>query len=397
MADTAASPSIPPSTTALILDSSPPNEPPPPYPSRERRRMLRAGRRRRTVGGDSDHHLQAPSASSEPEYEFLHGQPSGPGSSPFPLSDAEHEATETTPLLLPSNSPRLPPGGISGRQRTLSLTSTIHSVASIAPSFAHTVLSAFHPERDCDLDPDVGHECQQGPDSDGHDYLDSPLPRHPHDEHSRLFAAELANTRVGRRAASTGRWRRYFRPMTRRAYYSALFHLLLLNFPYALVAWVYLFVFTLTGTTTLMALPLGAVLCFLDLLGARTFARGELSLQTTFHGPLAFPVPYPPHPIFTRTHIPTAAELEAGLGPSKERSFYRNAYSMFTDSTSYQALFYFLVIKPGITVLLTLILMLLVPVSFALILPAPAMLRLVRRLGIWQANIAVEGLYYTVR
>lgn len=32
------------------------------------------------------------------------------------------------------------------------------------------------------------------------------------------------------------------------------------------------------GTTLLMALPLGAGLCFLDLLGARVFARGEVSL-----------------------------------------------------------------------------------------------------------------------
>lgn len=35
-----------------------------------------------------------------------------------------------------------------------------------------------------------------------------------------------------------------------------------------------------TGTTTLMALPLGAVLCFLDLLGARVLARGEASLAS---------------------------------------------------------------------------------------------------------------------
>lgn len=65
----------------------------------------------------------------------------------------------------------------------------------------------------------------------------------------------------------------------------------------------------------------------------------------------------------------------------------------FTDPTSYQALFYFLVIKPGITILLSLLLIVLVPVAFVLILPAPAMLRLVRRLGIWQANVAVDGLY----
>ena len=69
----------------------------------------------------------------------------------------------------------------------------------------------------------------------------------------------------------------------------------------------------------------------------------------------------------------------------------------FTDPTSYQALFYFLVIKPGITIVVSLLLIILVPISFVTVLPAPAVLRLVRRLGIWQANIAVEGLCLAVR
>jgi hypothetical protein len=145
-----------------------------------------------------------------------------------------------------------------------------------------------------------------------------------------------------------------------------------------------------------MALPLGAGLCLLDLLGARVFARGELALQAKFHSPLFFAVPNPPLPIFTRTRLPTSSELEDGMAlrPVKERSFYKNAYALFTDPTSYTPLFYFLVLKPVLTVLLWLFLVCLVPVSFALIFPAPAMLRLVRRLGVWQANIAVEGLCY---
>ena len=49
------------------------------------------------------------------------------------------------------------------------------------------------------------------------------------------------------------------------------------------------------------------------------------------------------------------------------------------------------------TLLLLLALVVVVPLSFALVVPVPAMLRLVRRLGIWQANIAVEGLCYAVR
>ena len=149
-----------------------------------------------------------------------------------------------------------------------------------------------------------------------------------------------------------------------------------------------------------MALPLGAVLCFIDLFGARILARGELALQTAFHGPLSYPLPHPPLPIFTRTRPPTPAQIEAGVPASaavKETSFYRNAYAMFTDATSYQALFYFLVIKPGVTVLMFLFFLGLVPVAAALVLPFPAVLRLARRMGIWQANVAVEGLYFAAR
>jgi hypothetical protein len=95
--------------------------------------------------------------------------------------------------------------------------------------------------------------------------------------------------------------------------------------------------------------------------------------------------------------MPTPAELEEGIGPREEHSFYRNAYAMFTDPTSHQALFYFLVIKPGITIFLSLLVVTLVPISIVLVIPAPAMLRLIRRLGIWQANVAVDGLYYVGR
>jgi len=66
----------------------------------------------------------------------------------------------------------------------------------------------------------------------------------------------------------------------------------------------------------------------------------------------------------------------------------------FTDPTSYQAVFYFLVIKPAITLLITLGLLALGVPLLILIIPAPAILRAVRKIGIWQANIAMEGLYY---
>jgi hypothetical protein len=43
---------------------------------------------------------------------------------------------------------------------------------------------------------------------------------------------------------SSAAMKRYFRPLSRKSYYTALFHLLVINFPYALAAWVYLFIFT---------------------------------------------------------------------------------------------------------------------------------------------------------
>lgn len=122
--------------------------------------------------------------------------------------------------------------------------------------------------------------------------------------------------------------------------------------------------------------------------------------------------PYPPRPIFYRLQH-ASFDVESEASAEYDSSFYRNAYAMvskrqlhstknntvpqFTDATTYQSLFYFLVIKPGITLLLGISLIVLVPVSFVFVLPAPAMLRITRRLGIWQANVAVEGLYFAVR
>ncbi|KAI9508032.1 hypothetical protein F5148DRAFT_33756 [Russula earlei] len=337
-----------PPVAILSVEHAPsvPNEPPPPYPSRDRRHR----RRRPTV--------EISSAESD-DLAF-------PGSAAhaYPYPD------ETAPLLGVSSP-------ITRRARTMSLSSS----ASISPSLAQTVVSAFRIDLDSDVDDDP-EDASHRPPANGHPTLpdDQPL-AHP--------SAITRRRPRGFRA----RLRKYFRPVRRLAYWSALLHLLVFNFPYALLAWIYLFVFTLLGTVLLVALPLGAVLCFFDLLGARALARGEVALQSTFHGPLAYPLEGHVYPIFTRLRRATPEEVEAGLGSRHERSFYRNSFSMFTDPTSYQALFYFLVIKPGITILLSLLLVVLVPVSLLLIVPAPVMLRLVRRLGIWQANVAVEGLY----
>ncbi|KAI0644721.1 hypothetical protein C8Q79DRAFT_1112059 [Trametes meyenii] len=411
-----------PTAPALVLSATPPSDPPPPYPSGRRTRQARTGRRRRTVLDSSEHsYLQAPSD----EYDGSLGPLSVHCAAAADGQDgADADATETTPLLSP-----LAGAGPVRRRRTLSLTSTLRSSASFAPSFAQTVFSAFHPERDSDIDPDCREEDGAGAGVGGvggggeelEPELESPLGRE-YDPQQRAFAAELSGyaQRTAQRHQQQqqqqqlsfgARWRRYFRPLGRRAYYAALFHLVVVNFPYALVSWVFLFVFTLVGTCTLMALPLGAVLCFVDLLGARVLARGELALQTRYHAPLAHALPWPPLPIFTRTRAPTAAQLEAGAGagpagvdvpvrvpvPVPEGSFYRNAYALFTDATSYQALFYFLVLKPGVTVLMFLLFVGLVPLAAVLVVPLPAVLRLARRMGIWQANVAVEGLYFAAR
>ncbi|KAH9027480.1 hypothetical protein EDB83DRAFT_1913636 [Lactarius deliciosus] len=324
----------------ILSDSTlvPPNDPPPPYPSRDRRHR----RRRPTV--------ELSNTDSE-DVLFPHTHPD-----------------ETTPLLSVSSPTRRP--------RTMSLSSG----ASVSPSLAQTVVSAFRIDLDSDVEDDTEETRNNTPHADAA----------PPDNH---LPTTSAITRRRARGDRSRWWRLYFRPMGRSAYWSALLHLLVFNFFYALFAWIYLFVFTLLGTILLVALPLGAVLCFFDLLGARALARGEIALQSTFHGPLAYSLHDHEYPIFTRLRMPTSEEVEAGLRIRNERSFYRNSFSMFTDPTSYQALFYFLVIKPGITILLTLLVLIVVPISLVLVVPAPAMLRLVRRLGIWQANVAVDGLY----
>ncbi|KAF9000496.1 hypothetical protein BDQ17DRAFT_1400536 [Cyathus striatus] len=338
------------------------HDPPPPYPSRERRR------RRLTVSRTG-----ASASEDAPPHAAL----------PQPWATYEdEEATETTPFLSPGSSRRTQTR--TGRPRSYSHTSTL----SAAPSLARTVLSLFDTAADTKPVPTTITKTRAGT------VLHLMMDKHP----CPPSAYEMPTKTIYQSILSLSSWRRYFRPLVRMPYYRALFHLLVLNFPYALVAWVYLFVFTVTGTTLLVALPLGALLCFFNLLGARAFARGELALQTTFHTPLSYPPSTPPRPIFTRLREPTAAELENGIrGLVWERSFYKNSWAMFTDPTSYQSLFYFLVIKPAITIIFSLLLLVFVVPAMVLILPAPAALRATRRLGRWQGNVAVEGLYLAVR
>ncbi|KZT42535.1 hypothetical protein SISSUDRAFT_1058615 [Sistotremastrum suecicum HHB10207 ss-3] len=241
--------------------------------------------------------------------------------------------TETAPLL-------------TSRRRTISH-SSLHSTHSIA----HTIFTFFHAEN--------GH----------------------------------ADMVVSETLSRKQRAIRYFRPLRKRMYYAALFHLLIINFPYALFVWIYLFAATITGTATLITLPLGAVFCWLNLLGGRFFALTEISLQCRFHGPLSIQPPTPPHPLFKRL-VPSAARDLEGQDDVVyvEQSFLRNSYDMFTDPVSYQNLFYFLVVKPALTLLIFVGLLVIVPPAFILVIPAPAVLRLVRKIGIFQANVALDGL-----
>ncbi|KAF8149373.1 hypothetical protein B0H34DRAFT_667610 [Crassisporium funariophilum] len=345
-------------------------DPPPPYPSRERHSRTARSNHGHHGRLQTSHHTPTSSGNNDEEHEARMAS----------YTDDQDVGAENTPFLASRTShARHGHHGVTGRPRSHSHTST----TSVAPSLAHTVLSLFQTEEEVYL-------------SDG---IEDMQFTSSGDENGNMLLSQRHGPGLFSRAA----WRRYFRPMTRQTYYGPLVHLLVINLPYALAAWVYLFVFTVTGTTLLVALPLGAVLCFFNLLGARAFSRGELALQTRFHSSLAHPPPYPPRPIFTRYREPTTSELESSspqqtrTGLVREKSFYKNSYAMFTDPTSYQALFYFLVIKPAITLLISLGLIIFGLPLILLILPAPAVLRAVRKIGIWQANVAVEGLYLAVR
>ncbi|KEP54574.1 putative transmembrane protein [Rhizoctonia solani 123E] len=192
---------------------------------------------------------------------------------------------------------------------------------------------------------------------------------------------------------------RYFVPLGRRVYWRSLAHLAVINFPFALAAWILLFCGVVLGTTLLITLPFGVVFWFLTLFLSRSFARAELHLQSKFHRPLRVAPPDPPRPIFYRSRPPEDIErvlvesgTEVDVDPTIETSFLKNSYSMFMDPSSFQPIFYFLVIKASITLVVTPLVLALAPVCIILVLPAPAMLRVVRRVGAWQANLAIEAL-----
>ena len=185
-----------------------PNDPPPPYPSRDRRQR----RRRPTVelsSADSDDFSFPTSPHHTPHHHHHYHHPS-------------HHPDETTPLL-----------GVSSPTRRPRATS-LSSATSLSPSLAQTVVSAFCIDLDLDAE-DAEETSSHGPPA-----MMGTLP----DDHLPHATGVVRRRARGWRA----RWRHYFRPIGRRAYWSALLHLLVFNFPYALLAWVYLFVFTLVST-----------------------------------------------------------------------------------------------------------------------------------------------------
>jgi hypothetical protein len=183
-----------------LIDPAHPSisDPPPPYPSPGRRTNARSTRHPRRSRRATQHSQQS---SNESEY------------AQFPTSE-----DETAPLLSPNHHQRRQ------RTRTLStstaLSSTSEGTLSIAPSLSHTVFSIF--QSDIDIEGD-GLADDEGS-------INQCMPLH---RRWPLFSGRA--------------WKRYFRPLCRKLYWKALLHLLVINFPYALAAWVYLFVFTLVS------------------------------------------------------------------------------------------------------------------------------------------------------
>ena len=180
-------------------------DPPPPYPSRERRSGTVRSSRGRIQTSHADHDIRVLSYMDE---------------------DDSREPNETTPFISPigSHGHHVRHGHhvVTGRPRSISHTSTM----SAASSLAHTVLSLFQTDDGVYLD--EGAEDRQllySGDDSGSVRSSS---GHGHDTGFFSLAA----------------WTKYFRPLSRKCYYAAFFHLMVVNFPYALAAWVYLFVFT---------------------------------------------------------------------------------------------------------------------------------------------------------
>lgn len=205
---------------ALGLLDVPTNDPPPPYPSPERR--LRTHRSSRRHPQRASAHISARSTLSSLDSDALADHAVSPTLHPhfFPTSAGP---SEVTPLLRPA----------SGRRRSNSHASTVVS----SSSFTQTVLS-FCQDSESEPDVDIFEAL-----SSEHLSRRDPVGRDAGQARNALLQCRPGHWSLHKRA-----WARYFRPMRRKAYHAAVFHLMVLNFPYALIAWIYLFVFTLVST-----------------------------------------------------------------------------------------------------------------------------------------------------
>jgi hypothetical protein len=217
-----------------ILTTDALRDPPPPYPHHASPNSRRR-RARRTLNTSN---------LSEAPHADMH---------PFPASPTAGEDQLPSPRLLG------PPGqGIGGpnpretfrRRRTMSGSETVRSgmsATSAAPSLARTVASLFADDWSGDEEDDCPAVSPR-PDGAGTRGQVQDASHSPQlGDESEPEVGEDVDGR-DKRGSFSRRWRRYWRPLGRRAYWAALFHLLALNFPWALVAWVYLFVFTLVST-----------------------------------------------------------------------------------------------------------------------------------------------------
>ncbi|WVW86589.1 hypothetical protein I302_108639 [Kwoniella bestiolae CBS 10118] len=214
-------------------------------------------------------------------------------------------------------------------------------------------------------------------------------------------------------------FKRFWRPLGRKEYWRAGVHLVLLNFPLALLVWPFLVAGTLAGTVLLITLPLGAAVWWLTLFISRSAARLESIMQLHYHSPLSPASPPSNHPIFYRL-VPSISPTTPISSPTSpypqtpgldasdeetpnpiseettalvwEKRFMKCSYAMFLDHYSYSALSYFLLIKPLITLFSTIVIIVLLPIAVGTIIGLPVYLRVLRRWGKWQAEVAIENL-----
>jgi hypothetical protein len=210
-------------------------DPPPPYPSPRHQRTPRAGTLPRSAINSARRVQYSPRLVYHQPHSSSDSQDRGNSPTPPAIHSDEDfvvEPTEHTQLLGPPLARRIVSAG--ARQRSYSHTSTL----SAAPSLARTVFSLFQAEEDPPQDPyasDDDHEVRS--------YLVTQDQRQ--DGSGDVRRSRSPSSKGG--FFSIASWGRYFRPLTKKVYYKALLHLMVINFPYTLVAWVYLFVFTVVS------------------------------------------------------------------------------------------------------------------------------------------------------